>query len=640
MALPWPLHLGASCTRGMMLVLIAFFAIFFHTCQARAEIIQSGYVTDPSLSLTVEDLRHSTLTPFNNFLALGYGGPLWVKLRIDPGSSNVAETSQPLFLRIRPSYLDELVIYDSEGDQLAIFGDRHPMTAQDEPSSMMIWRMPENADPYDIWIRLSTTSTRNSYFEVLDERSMRASNSRIEIGGALYLGAVSFLCLWAGLQLLFRRDRLLMCFMAYNLQAIILGVCLLGYPRLYAPAWIKIEWVDTLTSLLSLTSTGTAIFFAVLLLQTMNWPAWHHRWLTWICALYPALVTGLFIGYDREALQINMILILMVPVVNFLISAISVNRPGYLPTGDGGLPPLLTVTYFGVSCAFTLMRAIPNLGLSEGSAFSLYIVLLYCLCTGVLMMSILKYRQYRMLLMQGAAEREAEHQKLQASDERRLRMEREAMLDVLSHELRTPLSSILMLSARETIAQDISDRIRSVVKEMTMVVDRAFSSTRFDDSVQSRDDTVNLRELAFDVAKNLPDSQRIVWQHNSQISDVDLIVKVDPAIARIIVKNLLENALKYSPDFSVVHMGVHDIFTRDTCSFSVWNQPGRAGWPDPTAVFERYYRSEMAAHQKGCGLGLHLARGWARRLGGDLLFLPDDGRIRFQFLIKRSPHGF
>jgi K+-sensing histidine kinase KdpD len=121
---------------------------------------------------------------------------------------------------------------------------------------------------------------------------------------------------------------------------------------------------------------------------------------------------------------------------------------------------------------------------------------------------------------------------------------------------------------------------------------------------------------------------------------VDLIVKVDPAISRIIVKNLLENALKYSPDFSVVHMGVHDIFTRDTCSFSVWNQPGRAGWPDPTAVFERYYRSEMAAHQKGCGLGLHLARGWARRLGGDLLFLPDDGRIRFQFLIKRSPHGF
>ena len=114
----------------------------------------------------------------------------------------------------------------------------------------------------------------------------------------------------------------------------------------------------------------------------------------------------------------------------------------------------------------------------------------------------------------------------------------------------------------------------------------------------------------------------------------------DPTLLRVILGNLLDNALKYSPVDSTVDLVVRPAagglsgpigecgaggvrggvgcaggdadVGRDGAAghragplLRVCNRPGRAGRPDPAQVFRKYYRSEGAQHSRHTGQGLY-----------------------------------
>ena len=95
----------------------------------------------------------------------------------------------------------------------------------------------------------------------------------------------------------------------------------------------------------------------------------------------------------------------------------------------------------------------------------------------------------------------------------------------------------------------------------------------------------------------------------------------------MIVFNLLENALKYSPEDSAVNISL--INSPDEIRFSVENQVGSAGFPSPDQVFEKYYRSALARQRTGSGLGLYLVKSLVSLLGGHVDYATSEGLIRF-----------
>ena len=100
----------------------------------------------------------------------------------------------------------------------------------------------------------------------------------------------------------------------------------------------------------------------------------------------------------------------------------------------------------------------------------------------------------------------------------------------------------------------------------------------------------------------------------------ELGAKVDPDRDKVMVamRNLLENALKYSPAGAVVDVGLHD----DEDAVKIWVADRGPGIPDPEKprVFEQFYRVQRAGAEvvRGTGLGLYIVRMLSEAQGGSI----------------------
>lgn len=104
---------------------------------------------------------------------------------------------------------------------------------------------------------------------------------------------------------------------------------------------------------------------------------------------------------------------------------------------------------------------------------------------------------------------------------------------------------------------------------------------------------------------------------------------------RVVLSNLIENALKYSSFKSPVNVTLDG--GDQTLTIIVKNQIGGAGFPDPEKVFDKYYRASMARQQTGSGLGLYLVKAFVTLLGGNVRYEPRNEHIRFVVRLPRLP---
>lgn len=212
------------------------------------------------------------------------------------------------------------------------------------------------------------------------------------------------------------------------------------------------------------------------------------------------------------------------------------------------------------------------------------------------------------------------------TDEHLLEQTRHELIATVSHQLRTPVASIL--AAAVTLQRDdielppatISLVIDTIVEQSQRLVDLCSDvllASRLDSGAHEvASDQVPLAPLLDEVvrAAQLPtgDTHTIVLELASEAPTV----LGDAHGLRQLVGNLLDNAVKYSPDGGTITIrarefaGMVQIDVQD---------PG-IGIPvsEHDRVFERFYR--LDPHMKrgvgGSGLGLYVARGLARLMGG------------------------
>ncbi|HEX2998353.1 MAG TPA: ATP-binding protein [Anaerolineales bacterium] len=98
--------------------------------------------------------------------------------------------------------------------------------------------------------------------------------------------------------------------------------------------------------------------------------------------------------------------------------------------------------------------------------------------------------------------------------------------------------------------------------------------------------------------------------------DMPPTVDADPALLQQAIYNLVENALKYTPDNGEVT--IHLDTDGDTLTFAV--QDSGIGVPesDLPRLFEKFYRgtNREALAKRGTGLGLAIVKSIAERHGG------------------------
>jgi len=208
-----------------------------------------------------------------------------------------------------------------------------------------------------------------------------------------------------------------------------------------------------------------------------------------------------------------------------------------------------------------------------------------------------------------------EREALEAETLRRSDLVKTALLRAVSHDLRSPLTGITTAIGalrNETLVFSDGDR-RELLDTIAVDADRLGRLVS---------DLLDLSRLEAGGAEpalevwSLDDLVRETIEHLAEGDRVDLggespLVNVDAVQIQRVLANLIENALKFSPPGSHVH--VHITATRSEAIVRVVDQG--PGVPDTELerVFEPFYRG---GRPSGAGLGLAIARGFATANGG------------------------
>jgi PAS domain S-box-containing protein len=225
------------------------------------------------------------------------------------------------------------------------------------------------------------------------------------------------------------------------------------------------------------------------------------------------------------------------------------------------------------------------------------------------------------------AERDREEARLRAHADRMADLERTKthFLNVASHELRGPLT---VLRGYNSMLEEGSIPVRQIpavarllatkLTEMDRLVEQMLETARLEqdtfDMLQERFDLADVVQEQLDVFRSISPNHRFVLDADGRPA----LVKGDRARVATIVSNLMDNAVKYSPEGGDVCCAVRSLGSQVLCSVrdeGVGIAPEHIG-----TLFTRFGRLPTEANVTipGTGLGLFLCREIAMRHGGDV----------------------
>jgi signal transduction histidine kinase len=505
------------------------------------------------------------------------------------------------------------------------------------PSSVFNLALAPSEDARDIWVRLKSETSRTAHFEVVRENDLLLLDARTMMWSAVYLGCLTIFGFWGCAQLFWRRDWLTITFLGFQAASVVYGAFVLGVVRLLVDGVDASKTTDQLTSLMVLVAVFMTLSFNTVLLREMLAPRWGLRAMVAGLCLYPVLLLLMLGGHVSTALQINMIVVLVAPVLAMVVALASRGGIGGVERAESPSARWFGLAYFLISMLLTMAAALPGLGLVEGSEITLHIIMLHGVATGFLMLAMLLYRIFRLLQQRELLAAEAAFGRRRVQQEQAFRHDRERLLAMLAHELKTPLSTIRMLLATLGLSTRAQVSAQAAVRDMNNVIERCLQVGQLDDgAMQVNWQPVRLGELARNVVASCSAASRVqlALAPGADPSEVPCVVS-DPHLLEIVLRNLLDNALKYSPEGSVVTLALSDA-GRGQVALAVGNDVGLAGKPDPEKVFSKYYRHGQAKRWTGSGLGLYLVHGLVGNLGGKMIYHDLGARVGFQVSLPRE----
>ncbi len=225
------------------------------------------------------------------------------------------------------------------------------------------------------------------------------------------------------------------------------------------------------------------------------------------------------------------------------------------------------------------------------------------------------------------------------TDDRTLELLKSDFISTVSHELRTPLAAIY--GAAMTVRRggpgiderrgELLDVISAEAERLARTINDVLWASRLESgtlhvSIESCDPAGLLEGVVAAARTHLPSNLEL------ELGDPNGVPRVaaDPARVGQVLSNLLDNAVKYSPDGGVIRLSAEEAGGK--VRFVVRDEGLGIPPGERQRIFEKFYRLDpnLTRGVGGTGLGLYICRELVDRMGGRLsVTANDDGGSSF-----------
>ncbi|AWI80975.1 hypothetical protein CEW87_17365 [Parazoarcus communis] len=602
------------------------------------EPVALAVLVDPDGTETIERISaparaHEFIEVTNGFSA-GYTRKVhWFRFTL--GAS--AHDNAPIWLVAHPPYLDDLRLFvpDSSrpnGFEVRRAGDHLPFSAREIPYRGFVFTLrPNHEQSQTYYMRLETSSTSVLSLTRWSPKDFQDS-ATLEYGlFGLFYGVIVMIILINLWPSLWRTEALFRYYLIYLGTTVLnllstngfVGQYLLPEMPLLENAWTSVSTLLLLAS--------AARFYQLVLEVTDKNPALHifYRFMWWFSLL---CIPVALLGYYTEAVRIAMAFAVVLTLISLCrsLALVHTRRAG--------------ATFVALACAsglfgslagvLTLLGILPgNFWLRHGfQTGTLGTVLAFHLALSARFR--IQEQEHRNALDRAAR---AEFRAEQAHS---ARTQQQQFMAMLSHELRTPLAMIqgaahglkLLDATANPETSKRHGRIQRGIDRITDMLNQLLTSDRVDDEgLVAQIEEADLTEACGQVVSGIESQQRVQFN-----ADFAIRARVDIALFQIVVGNLLDNALKYSPAGSPVALSV--VESENAVHVRV-DDHGK-GVPEELvqSLFLRYIRGSSQGDIPGTGLGLYIVRKIAHLHGGEVsLERNAHGGCCFRVTFPRQP---
>lgn len=584
-------------------------------------VLSRGVLMDPAHSLGIDEVQGQAFRPVQGPIGRGFTpAALWLRIEVAP--SPLPE----LRLVVQPAQLDDVRLYrprqgQPRGWEVEQLGDQRPFAQRAVPDVYPTFAFqPSATGPTVLYLRVATTSVMQVHAQVFTPAGSMAFDSGIHIFIGIYNGMLLAMMVFAIVCWRVTRDPLWGLDALMQAASMVFVFFIMGFAAQYLfPSQPRLA--DMGVSLLAATHMFVASLFFWRFIGVLRAP----RWLSALVyllpmAVYPLLVYWVLAGDARSAMAVNANLLLLENVGGLVLLF-------FLKADDRRLLWMVRVLYLGL-VGYIFYFVLPLLGLARMTELHLYPALLANFFTGVMLQVILARRTQLQIREKWRLEADMRQLDQQLKGEVARHAATSSFLSMMMHELKTPLAAIRLATQSLTggrVDDDAAQRerrltnIQKAVDNIDGVLERCVEVDRLEQGALA------VQKQPHDVASLVTDWTSIEPQRNRLKLQLpaSLMAEVDTPLTCLMLRNLVHNALNYSPPGSAVDVVLAE--QDDGFAVTVRNLVGRAGAPDAEQLFGKYYRADTAKHLTGTGLGLYWVRRVAEMLGGTVRYRSERG---------------
>ncbi|MEY4557156.1 MAG: hypothetical protein RLY42_329 [Pseudomonadota bacterium] len=578
------------------------------------DLIQSqAHWIDRSGQAVIEQVTQSSFESFEHLLAKGYSKhPIWIKVSYKKADK---PNKEDLVLRILPTYLDEVTLYQRVGQRWvsSSTGDRYPFAERDNQNTALSFNIHPQAEDV-IYLRLQTTSTSLMSLEVVTQKHFSQLEGRRDTLLGIYFGSLIILMLISTTIGWLSKQSHLRLFALFEFAELLYATAFTGYmPRFILPSHPLL--MDLLFGVFVISHIFTGILFHRSLLKSLL----NHRIINWTFNFVTVLYLGLYavyLLYDRQ-MALSLTLLVMMPctlIFAYVALFIFIKKPK--------IPNKYAIASVYTALVGSILFAVaPPLGLINGVEVSLYASLLngfvFSILMFILLLSDLRYQERQLLELEKTALVSNQEIAFQRAENER----QSKFMAMLSHELKTPLAVIKLAVDSGLKNNRYETHANKAITDLNQIIDRSVQMSRLDQG------SYPIQKTELNVSDLLQSLLGVQAHRFELVMPSNLKIQSDPFLVQIILGNLIENALKYSKEESSISIEFKE--TEDQVVMTISNLPNIAGMPASDLVFDKFYRSSNAHHISGSGLGLYLVKALTEMLNGSIAYEPKSGWVKF-----------